>query len=214
MAKRIAPKQTKEADYASAFALRATADVSLIRATSTNWGNVELQGPRERRHALTFFELFQTAREDMHKHSRGLRAPRDAWVVVPLRRGRRECRVKASPMARQQTKKAGGSHHRFSRIIRHSLRDGFNGVLRTLPGDRAFLPPSRADHLSLSISVGMPGPHDFAVRTDAARLATPARPSHPRLTFGDDWPKRPLHRGGTAAADHIFPKNGRKTFLA
>jgi hypothetical protein len=25
------------------------------------------------------------------------------------------------------TKKAGGSHHRFSRIIRHSLRDGVNG---------------------------------------------------------------------------------------
>jgi hypothetical protein len=23
------------------------------------------------------------------------------------------------------TKKAGGSHHRFSQIIRHSLRDGF-----------------------------------------------------------------------------------------
>jgi hypothetical protein len=33
-------------------------------------------------------------------------------------------------------KKAGGSHHRFSQIIRHSLRDGFNGVLRALPGDR------------------------------------------------------------------------------
>jgi hypothetical protein len=39
-------------------------------------------------------------------------------------------------------KKAGGSHHRISQIIRHSLRDGFNGVLRALPGDRAFLPPS------------------------------------------------------------------------
>jgi hypothetical protein len=29
---------------------------------------------------------------------------------------------------------------------RHSLRDGFNGFLRALPGDRAFLPPSLADH--------------------------------------------------------------------
>jgi len=26
------------------------------------------------------------------------------------------------------TKKAGGSHHRFSQINRHSLRDGFNGT--------------------------------------------------------------------------------------
>jgi hypothetical protein len=28
-------------------------------------------------------------------------------------------------MARLQTKNAGGSHHRISRIIRHSLRNGF-----------------------------------------------------------------------------------------
>jgi hypothetical protein len=42
------------------------------------------------------------------------------------------------------TKKAGGSHHRLGRINRHSLRDGFNGFLRTLLGDHAFLPPSSA----------------------------------------------------------------------
>jgi hypothetical protein len=47
-------------------------------------------------------------------------------------------------MARLQ-QKAGGSHHRFSQINRRSLRDGFNGFLRALPGDRAFLPPSSAD---------------------------------------------------------------------
>jgi len=32
------------------------------------------------------------------------------------------------------------------RINRHSLRNGFNGFLRALPGDRALLPPSLADH--------------------------------------------------------------------
>ena len=37
------------------------------------------------------------------------------------------------------TKKAGGSHHRFSRNNRHSLRDGFNGLSRALPGDRALI---------------------------------------------------------------------------
>ena len=31
----------------------------------------------------------------------------------------------------------------------------------------------------LSASVGAPGPHDFAVRVSAARLATPPRPPHP-----------------------------------
>jgi len=30
-------------------------------------------------------------------------------------------------------KKAGGSHHRFSQIIRHSLRDGLR-LIRDLPG--------------------------------------------------------------------------------
>ncbi len=37
------------------------------------------------------------------------------------------------PMARLQ-QKAGGSYHRFSQIIRHSLRDGFNAYSRALPG--------------------------------------------------------------------------------
>ena len=54
-------------------------------------------------------------------------------------------------------------------------RNGFNGFLRALPGDRALLPPSPADTSCLSpvgptrlrkldASVGASGPHDFAVR--------------------------------------------------
>src|SRR6266478_3934628 len=39
-------------------------------------------------------------------------------------------------------KSTGVSNHRYAAINRHSLRDGFNGVLRALPGDRAILPPS------------------------------------------------------------------------
>jgi hypothetical protein len=42
------------------------------------------------------------------------------------------------------------------------------GLLRALPGDRAFLPPSSARCASivanLNASIGAPGPHDFAVR--------------------------------------------------
>ena len=37
------------------------------------------------------------------------------------------------------------SRHRFARTTRHSLRNGFNGLFRALPGDRALLPPSSAD---------------------------------------------------------------------
>jgi hypothetical protein len=36
--------------------------------------------------------------------------------------------------------------HRFAGITRHSLRNGFNGFLRALLGDRALLPPSLTDH--------------------------------------------------------------------
>ena len=34
------------------------------------------------------------------------------------------------------------SHHGHTGNTRHSPRNGFNGFLRALPGDRAFLPPS------------------------------------------------------------------------
>ena len=59
-------------------------------------------------------------------------------------------------------------------------RNGFNGFLRALPGDRALLPPSPADMFCLSpvgptqlreldASVGASGPHDFAVRSNIVR---------------------------------------------
>jgi hypothetical protein len=70
------------------------------------------------------------------------------------------------------TKKAGGSHHRISQIIRYSLRNGLNSVLRALPGDRAFLPPSSREtcFAQLGASVGASGPHDFTVRDLDVRL--------------------------------------------
>jgi hypothetical protein len=94
-------------------------------------------------------------------------------------------------------------------IIRPSLRNGFNGVLRALLGDRAFLPPSRAAFVTpnaLGLSVGRPGPHDFAVRTGIARRATPLRPSHPALQVRDDR-EAPLDERGTAGSK---PYNSEK----
>ena len=45
------------------------------------------------------------------------------------------------------------------------------GLYRALLGDRAFLPPSpaRSSFRKLSLSVGRPGPRDFAVRFGAVR---------------------------------------------
>jgi hypothetical protein len=59
------------------------------------------------------------------------------------------------------------------RLPRHSLRSGFNGLFRALPGDRAFLPPSPArlpEHRrQLDISVEISGPHGFVVRVPCIR---------------------------------------------
>jgi len=55
-------------------------------------------------------------------------------------------------------------------------------LLRALPGDRAFLPPSSPRSFAsreLDASVGAPGPHGFAVRTACARRSQAARPPHP-----------------------------------
>src|SRR6202051_2755689 len=63
------------------------------------------------------------------------------------------------------------SHHGHAGITRHSPRNGFNGFLRALPGDRACLPPSSAKiaFRELDASVGASGPHDFAVRKSTVR---------------------------------------------
>ena len=50
----------------------------------------------------------------------------------------------------------------------------FYGLLRALPGDRAFLPPSSARRFAsreLDASFGAPGPHGFTVRSQHVRLA-------------------------------------------
>jgi hypothetical protein len=100
-------------------------------------------------------------------------------------RGRREGRVPNAPAAlRVKIENTQVSHHRFTGSIRPSLRDGFNGLLRALPGDRAFLSPSPADCLCrLDISVEISGPRGFAVRIDARRLRATCVHRIPHPTF-------------------------------
>ena len=55
------------------------------------------------------------------------------------------------------------------------------------PGTGLFCPRHRRNRFrQLSASVGAPGPHDFAVRISAARLASPLRPPHPASNVRDD----------------------------
>src|ERR1700688_112687 len=60
-------------------------------------------------------------------------------------RGRRESREPVAPAAsRAKCRKHTSSSPQVHRDTRPSLRNGFNGFLRALPGDRALLPPSLA----------------------------------------------------------------------
>jgi len=72
------------------------------------------------------------------------------------------------------------SNNEYTRTPGIPARNGFNGLCRALPGDRALLPPSSADMFCLSpvgptqlreldASVGPSGPHDFAVRESVSR---------------------------------------------
>ena len=93
------------------------------------------------------------------------------------------------PQPRMQNKKAyERSHHGHAEIIRHSPRNGFNGFLRDLPGDRALLSPSPAKITSrrLDASVEASEPHDFAVREKYASSSALSRPPHPVPNVRDD----------------------------
>src|SRR5690242_12626816 len=90
-------------------------------------------------------------------------------------------------------KKARGRNHRFSlKAPAFPARAGY-GLYVISPGT-GFLAPvahdARRKHLELGLSTGRPGPHDFAVRMHASRLAqkrlTSPRPSHPASTYRDD----------------------------
>jgi hypothetical protein len=111
-------------------------------------------------------------------------------------RGRRESRMPIAP-AVVRTKSARVDH-RFNRITPAFPARMVYGLLRALPGDRAFLPPSPCGsmiHLkpgwagcistTLDASIGAPGPHDFAVR---ARLTPKVLPG--LVPSGKFWRRR------------------------
>jgi hypothetical protein len=68
------------------------------------------------------------------------------------------------------------SHHGRTGTPGIPARNGFNGFLRALLGDRALLPPSPPRSFAsreLDASVGASGPHDFAVRKIALSSVAP-----------------------------------------
>jgi hypothetical protein len=96
------------------------------------------------------------------------------------------------------------SHHRFTGNIQHSLRNGFNGLFRALPGDRAFLPPSFSQDFSRQNLTPASGRQDHTALPYAENVNRPARyahltlprPSHPAPNVRDDRAYAPLIKAG------------------
>src|SRR5712664_620314 len=100
-----------------------------------------------------------------------------------ITRGRRESRVRAAPAVSRAI-----VHKKTHTSIQVQRRQSglpcamVYGLLRALPGDRAFLPPSSARGFAsreLDTSVGASGPHGFTVRSSHARQSQLSRPPHP-----------------------------------
>ena len=109
-------------------------------------------------------------------------------------------------------KKAGGSYHRFSRIIRHSLRDGFNAY-SALSLETGLDCPHRPRIVTAGLASASGGqdhtPSQSALATLVLRRHL--RPSHPAshvVTIAI----RPSCRGGTAHIKHLIWGRGQDIF--
>jgi hypothetical protein len=78
-------------------------------------------------------------------------------------------RCARSLACRKGRKHTSSSHHGHTGNTRHSPRNGFNKLLRALPGEPGFLATVACGYRfrRLDTSVGVSGPHDFAVRETA-----------------------------------------------
>jgi hypothetical protein len=98
-------------------------------------------------------------------------------------------------------------------INRLSPRNGFNGFLRALLGDRALLPPSLAKLVrKLDASVGASGPHDFAVRVRTFRPPRAFASTASRAHVRDDR-ETPLCGMGRHGCRFDLGESGKDLFL-
>jgi hypothetical protein len=108
------------------------------------------------------------------------------------------------------------SHHGHAGNVRHSPRNGFNGFLRTLPGDRAFLPPSPLRSLLLKNLTPASGRQDHTTSPSASRAIRQERISVHRIPphVRDDR-ETPLLWSGTAGVlELIWRKREAEYFCA
>ena len=165
---------------------RQNVDIAAVHAgSSTTWmagtSPAMTTGDRNRRFRR-FFQFTCQRASDAASHSRGAIASGSCIMRVSQKsEGAGNAGAKLAPIALRVDEKrhASFSHYRSSRFPRHSLRNGFNGLLRALPGVRDLIVTvARDTSRRLSTSPGVPGPHAFAVRAPAVRPTTGVRPPH------------------------------------
>src|ERR1700722_12619284 len=139
----------------------------------------------------------------MTPHSRGAMRPSFAGKFLALQSegaGNAGRPMRPQPGRAEKTSHASNSHHGHTGNHPAFPAQWFYGFLRALPGDRACLPPStmRIIPQKLDTSVGVSGPHDFAVRLKrlssiAPSASTASRPapvtiaSRPSEWDGTEW---------------------------
>jgi hypothetical protein len=131
----------KKAWIASAFARRASADAVVASAFARRRASTDRSAPRN---------------DGWEAH---LRDPAARFARV-VRKPSAPKRAQGTPGARctrglvcKSVQKNAHEHTGSAEAIRHSLRNGFNGLYRALPGDRACLTPSPAN-MVLSARLG------------------------------------------------------------
>src|ERR1700729_2868673 len=123
----------------------------------------------------------------------------------PSREGAGNAGRPLHPQSVCKGRKHTGSHHRFTGTPGISLRNGFNGFLRALPGDRACLPPSPPRSLLLENLTPASGRQDHTASPSASGVssgafaldAVAATASHPNVRDDRDTPPRGGQDGAT-----------------
>jgi hypothetical protein len=153
--------------------------------------------------------------------------PRGAFRVRALsidlpssRRGRRECRALAAPMARLQQETQAAVTTGSAETSRHSPRNGFTAYFVLSPGT-GFLAPVISVTRKASSPTWPQHREARTTRLDRAHRAvrrhgqprcSQMRPPHPALNVRDGR-ETSLMRGGTRGVNHDFCKNERRIFL-
>jgi len=142
--------------------------------------------------------------------------PGDVSSAVPLEsEGAGKTGHRLMPMAPVQRKTHGAGTTGSAENTRPSLRNGVTtySALSRVNGlschPRLAISPARLDP-----SVAGSGPHAFVVREDAARLATPSRPSHPASNARDDRVAPLVIGGGTRQLWHTSENKKQEYFCA